>query len=275
MGFRSKAGKIYRYIFNKELYINFIPSLFRINKLKKEPIIICGAPRSGTTLLKSILNSHLEISIIPNETMLFLRNKSNRKGRSGIYIYFLKFQLKLLLLAMPIKKTANRWGEKTPLNVMNIEFINSIFKGKVKFIHIVRDGRDVVLSSHNRMGRFMTAEKWVKYVKAGLEVKGMDNVLTITYEDLVSHFDQTTAQIQSFLGLESPFSEDQYYRYLPSINRGRSIMDSKVPKNTKGNLLGKLNKNRIKKWKNHPEDPEVIEFMKNEEAMEILKSLYN
>ena len=48
--------------------------------LRDSPIFICGHPKSGTSLLRSILDSHPEIIVYPEETGFFRRYLPNSDG---------------------------------------------------------------------------------------------------------------------------------------------------------------------------------------------------
>ena len=67
------------------------------------------------------------------------------------------------------------------------------FRERVKIIHIVRDGRDVVLSRHpvDTARHWISPSRWVEDVSAGLSFEGHPQVLTIRYEDLVKEYDIT------------------------------------------------------------------------------------
>jgi hypothetical protein len=211
MSFQSKSLKVLRFLTSKSLYRYGFTSMFRFFQLKDEPVIVCGAPRSGTTLLISILDSHDDIAAIPFETQLFIKKKDRRwfpweSWNDG----FVKLQLFLFFLTVNIEKKNKRWCEKTPYNVLYLDYIFELFNNKVKVIHIIRDGRDVISSTHAHLGNFMTPQKWVKCVRAGLQFKNDHRVLTIRYEDIVMNYAKTTTQIAHFLNIENTFKEDFY-----------------------------------------------------------------
>jgi hypothetical protein len=103
---------------------------------------------------------------------------------------------------------ATRWLEKTPANVLNFGRINDFYGGKAKFIHIVRDGRDVTTSVHPKApDRFwVPIERWVLTVNKGLDMIDHPNVLTIKYEDLTSQTETVVKRICEFLSL--PYTEE-------------------------------------------------------------------
>lgn len=145
----------------------------------KPPIIIGGCPRSGTTLLLAILSAHPNIYTIKEETGAFAGRDDVKIGK------FLPRKLKL------------RWCEKTPDNVLCFKTTLKRFKGKVKLIHIVRDGRDVITSIHpqDTSKFFVEPHTWVSSVSAGL----IPEALIIRYEDLVQDFETTISRVLDFI----------------------------------------------------------------------------
>jgi len=50
--------------------------------LRDSPVFICGHPKSGTSLLRSVLDSHPEIIVYPEETGFFRRYLPNAEGKT-------------------------------------------------------------------------------------------------------------------------------------------------------------------------------------------------
>lgn len=188
-----KPIKLIRHIYRGILNIPYY------NKLsKEEPIIIGGCGRSGTTLLLSILAAHPKVHGINIETGIFRKENLNKRK---------KLFSKLIIsseLYFDRKPTAERFMEKTPNNVNNIDGIFNYFDNKVKFIHIIRDGRDIVTSKHptNKSEFWVDFDRWVNDVENGLKYKNHRNLLTIKYEDLISNFDETITAVLTFLNLD-------------------------------------------------------------------------
>lgn len=153
----------------------------------KDPIVIGGCGRSGTTLLLSILGSHSQIFAFDDE-------------RYPFYPY--PFRLAPLLRELEVQEPQkwSRWCEKTPKNVRAFGSILNAFNGKAKLIHIVRDGRDVVTSHHPNHAEeyWVSPERWVADVSAGLEYR--DNSFLVKYEDLVSQPEESIKAVCDYLG---------------------------------------------------------------------------
>lgn len=144
------------------------------------PIFIVGCGRSGTTLLRLMLNNHSRIAI-PEETWYFpdlekekdiLIGDGSGDWRERIadrvldickvhFPHLNKDELNNILkdlslsdwpkivsvvnLAFACSQNKPRWGDKTPGYVIHLPVIKKLFPD-AKILHIIRDGRDVVPS---------------------------------------------------------------------------------------------------------------------------------
>jgi omega-hydroxy-beta-dihydromenaquinone-9 sulfotransferase len=154
-----------------------------------KPILIIGAPGSGTTLLYQTLCSHRDLAYTtPNmlragilrhgrllgdrrKALFIVQNLIHRDRTSnlpqgdalwvkyfGDYNYMTENNYSEEIAAYYRKKVLavqNLWGrsrfvDKTLLNCFRVRLLNSIFPD-VKFIHIIRDGRAVAFSILNKI----------------------------------------------------------------------------------------------------------------------------
>lgn len=190
-------------------------------------IFIGGCGRSGTTLLREMLNRHPAIACGP-ETSIFglpfdVQNQSVAwsvpkdeldslaSESENIVEYAESFFDRYLL--RPYGKP--RWADKTPNNVRVLPKLLTWFP-RGKFIHLIRDGRDVVCSlrHHPRErivdGRLVPvkrdnpigqcATRWLKDTSAGFAFRGHPRYLEVRYEELVMNPEHTLQQICSFVG---------------------------------------------------------------------------
>lgn len=101
------------------------------------------------------------------------------------------------------------YGDKTPGYVNHIELLGSIFP-EAKFVHIIRDGRDVALGYLDRdeWGPSTVAEAalyWKSRVsrgRSGGASLGPARYLEVRYEDLVDEPEKTTQRVCEFIGLD-------------------------------------------------------------------------
>jgi len=225
----------------------------------REPLIIGGCGRSGTTLLQSILSAHPAILGFPKELSVFnhWRGEKGRKEPRRID----RLYREILIRRVP--SGVRRWSEKTPRNVRHIERIMDYFDGQVKFIHIIRDGRDVVLSQHpDKEGFWVDPRRWVTDVKAGLAYADHPNVLTIYYEDLVREYEATMQRILDFIG--EPFT-----RHLEQWHEHTTLTKS----NAWHGGVRKLSDRSVGKWRNNLDQSRVQDLMRNEQARHLLEQL--
>ena len=146
--------------------------------------VIVGAARSGTTLLRLMLDAHPQLAIPPETHFLpdlralqqrpDLKGKENADARREEFLrivtsspYWKDFHLDAATLRTAVtdpKRTFNlaagtrrfyelyarahgkaRWGDKTPPYVWRLKDVSALLP-EAHFVHIIRDGRDVALS---------------------------------------------------------------------------------------------------------------------------------
>ncbi|NET04137.1 MAG: sulfotransferase [Symploca sp. SIO2B6] len=94
----------------------------------------------------------------------------------------------------------NRWAEKTPTNCYCIgEFLSLYPSGK--YVHIVRDGRDVVPSLIKRgTSPEIAVRRWIHDTSMGLPYRNNSRYYEVKYEDLVINPKLTLNKLMNFLG---------------------------------------------------------------------------
>lgn len=202
--------------------------------------IIVGAPRSGTTLLRFMLDSHPMLAIPPETGFLPPAWELKRTRRASPEALFdlvttfpgdtpfwrdynldaSEFQKELRsiqpfdvaagvrvfyrLYAGRFNKT--RFGDKTPLYCEHMPCIGDLLP-EAHFVHIIRDGRDAVLSLRPLWfapGRDITtlALYWKRMVRAGRAAASeAPAYMEVRYEDLVREPREQLEAVCRFVGL--------------------------------------------------------------------------
>lgn len=222
---------------------------------------IVGCGRSGTTLLRMILDSHSQLAI-PDESNFVPTIAKGYLGRQGdqfdhdAFIGSL-FQhrsirrwhiseddvraafeadppadvasaIRAAFAAYARKNGKTRYGDKTPRYVLDLAFLADLFP-EARFIHVIRDGRDVALSfSEVDFGPRTIAEAasfWRARIEAGRTVGralGPDRYREIRYEDLLDDVRGSAVSLCEFVDLSF---EDQMLRYFerPEVEKASTV----------------------------------------------------
>jgi len=194
------------------------------------PVFIGGCDRSGTTLVYSLLNAHSRL-FIGLETALTGANSNIRHlaGRTGLPAEELKMMYKqsccypefaeCVLSSLMRQHGKQRWGDKSPGNVTRIESTFRYFPN-ARFIHVIRDGRDVVSSLRTHLPTLKRSrpagEKfndwkasisyWEEYVRSGMAWREDPRYYEIKYESLVNNPEAELKMLFDWLG--EPWEEE-------------------------------------------------------------------
>ena len=226
-------------------------------RFSRAPIILGGCPRSGTSLLLSILSACRNIFCIPEEVWAFYDTEQLSE-----FDYYVR---KLLWPKIPAGTEAKyqRWCEKTPRNVLAFRNIIEYFGQDARLIHIVRDGRDVITSRHpHAPDKYWVPDwMWLWYVTEGLRFADHPQVLTLRYEDLVTNFEPTIRSLCDFIG--EVCTENIMNWFDNTLIRKHSAWFEPVgPLSDKSIGRGLERSNEV-----------ISEFLKNKEAVTLLTKL--
>lgn len=138
----------------------------------------------------------------------------------------------------------NRWGDKTPHYLSKMQEINTILP-EVRFIHVIRDGRDVALSYKGLWfgpedDTAKQANFWKEKIKNAREqALKLPFYMEVRYEDLVGSPHNFLTKICSFISIQ--FSHKMETYYLSANERLMELMDRK---NLNGDVIVKKDKRR-------------------------------
>jgi hypothetical protein len=170
----------------------------------QRPIVLGGCGRSGTTLLLSVLSCHPKLFALGDETATLCPHAYERVNRQPDTSYALRTDLLLrYVMSEGVPHGAERICEKTPRNVHFFPKILDYWGERVRLIHLVRDGRDVVTSRHpGRPGAWVNPERWITDVEAGLRLEGHPQMLTVRYEDFTADYEGSVRRICDFVEID-------------------------------------------------------------------------
>ncbi len=118
---------------------------------------VVGVYRSGTTLLRYVLDSHSRIAVPPESNFLMTLAELytvdwNRKGLQGVGLDEAALFERLrpfagnIFDAYAIAKGKHRWFDKTPSYLEILEFLDRLFGAETRYIMLYRHGLDVAHS---------------------------------------------------------------------------------------------------------------------------------
>lgn len=229
-------------------------------------IFIGGVPRSGTTLMRAMLDAHPsvrcgeETRVIPRILGLRTQWKKsekewNRLKEAGITDQVLDDAISSFILQIIAGhgEPAERLCNKDPFTMKSAEYLAHIFPNS-KFLMMVRDGRATV---HSIISRKVTItgfdlsnprqclEKWnhaVSLMYEQCKTIGRKLCLMVYYEQLVLHPEQQMRRVLDFLNI--PWN-DSVLHHEKLI--GKDISLSKVERST-DQVIKPVNLDALTKW---------------------------
>ncbi|MGI9019801.1 MAG: sulfotransferase family protein [Solirubrobacterales bacterium] len=203
--------------------------------LHPAPFVV-GHGRSGTTLLRLMLDAHPELAIPPETQFLpqliqvakepgatadsvcdvlvghrrwedfGIDADEMRAAWRGLEPFDLREGVRLFYRAYAERHGKPRWGDKSPGYGWNMPPIDNLLP-EARFIHLIRDGRDVTLSllakHENPPTPRQQAKHWIKRVaqtrRQGTRVR---HYMELHYEDLLDDPERQLRRICDFSELE-------------------------------------------------------------------------
>lgn len=208
-------------------------------------LFIVGCGRSGTTLLRLMLNTHPEMAIPQESHFIYKIARQHAQGHGPTALetdagwnhlidYLsttthldawafdrtaalqrLRVQperthaaaFRTLFATYAETHDATFWADKTPQHVQYLLLLDRLFP-RARFIHVVRDGRDVALSLLTRKWGPRRIELagyyWSWLVLSGIvagQLLGPHRYYQLRFEDLVTHPEATLRALCQWLGL--------------------------------------------------------------------------
>uniref|UniRef100_A0A3P8S6K6 Protein-tyrosine sulfotransferase n=1 Tax=Amphiprion percula TaxID=161767 RepID=A0A3P8S6K6_AMPPE len=225
-------------------------------------IFIGGVPRSGTTLMRAMLDAHPEVRcgeetrVIPR--ILAMKQMWSRSGRekmrldeAGVTDEVLDAAMQAFLLEIIVKhgEPANFLCNKDPFALKSLSYLAKIFP-RAKFVLMIRDGR---ASVHSMISRKVTIAgfdlgsyrdcltKWNRAIETMYTqcLEATDKCLPVHYEQLVLHPEKWMRTLLKFLDI--PWSDAVLHHEEligkaggVSLSKSRSLQRDPTPVRSRG-----------------------------------------
>ena len=207
----------------------------------KSPIFLVGFPRSGTTLMDTILRSHSKIEVLEEKPTVVAAKAAIRKnGYNEIHNKVFSIDIISEARSSYIKEfrkhikssdTNSIYIDKLPLNLIEVPLINQLFPS-AKFILALRHPFDTILSCwmqdfeiNAAMANMVDLDRIVDLYCIAMETFKICrseynlNVHTIRYEDLLEDLKGESSALLTFLDLTWETKMEDYRA--TALKRGR------------------------------------------------------
>ena len=252
----------YKYFFNNKNFNNIITN----NNYSKDKniVFLVGFPRSGTTLLDTILRSHSKIKVLEEKPILLNLRHEFFKTKNNNLINLLKITKseKNFIRKNYFKKIiSNKIDEKKiiidklPLSIIELGFIKIIFPNS-KIILAMRHPCDVITSCfftsfkiNDSMINFLQIDDTIDFYNSVFSLfeiyeKAFNFKYTIVkYENIVNNFENEITCLLNYLGLEYEAKLEKFH--LTALNRSRISTPSY------NQVINPLYQSSIGRWKNY------------------------
>jgi len=221
----------------------------------KSHLFIVGCPRSGTTLVQSLLSAHTDVAAFTESHLFDVLYCKRGYFRDAIYFKVrcrlkafcqendLEFNMPIECITYPQissyflslfnqKNDKSIILEKTPSNVFYIKNIQSLIKG-ARFIHVHRNSEDTIASLYNVHQRYsewggsltieQTVDKYLRYHNESIGYMNQHIHYHLDYDMLVKNPEKELVKLCNWYNM--PFQEKMLELY---SKQGHLIRDGEV-----------------------------------------------
>ena len=187
------------------------PAHPKIDRLIREPVFLCSSVRSGSTLLRAILNSHSQIHA-PHEThfrrmQVTLTTEPVRQAMTALDLNVRDLEHLLwdrVLHRELVRSDKALLVEKTPSNVFVVDRLKTAWPD-ARFLYLIRHPFSVARSWHEGKPEARPMERAVPYTRNFMEhverARQKHPGMTVRYEDLTADPEAQTQRICEYLGV--------------------------------------------------------------------------
>ena len=272
-----------------------------MTQIIRERLFLVGCPRSGTTLLQSLLAAHSQVASFPESHFLAVNGKSqwayfcmllglvssemttrvdeflleierpdmkSRLPKSAFLLRPYTAAFVNILDQLALHQGNIHWLEKTPGHLHYIKQLERYVKG-AKFIHILRNGADVVASMYEYTNKDPQAwggkysidqciERWNGDIQRSQKHVGKKNHAFVRYEELVTQPEAILSQLCDFIGL--PFEATMLTEYRTTADH--LILPHETWKNPVKQSIRSTNGTKFKRVFNHAQQDYIWKHLK-------------
>lgn len=201
--------------------------------MNKQHLLILGSPRSGTTLLASLIGSHSEVAMLIEDVNFAVTRLTGKKVAANKLC--IPNQIQLNRRAGFFSQLIRKTGFQNLIRIYpNSRFTINDYLAleNSKIIAIIRNGYDVVFSIQKRGEKKfgLSAYRWCKAIKTihYLYNTCKNKTFILSFENLVKNPEKQLKAITGFLGLSFEKSMLNGYKYNPIYPGEKKIDETKA-----------------------------------------------
>lgn len=172
--------------------------------VRRDHVLLIGAPRSGTTLLGTMIGSHSDIGMVNEDVDIRALGRVLGKRLTGVKLCVpnqIRLEQKSFFGSQILKK-CSLIAESPKSHLSITEYLA---KPNLKVVGLVRNGNDAVRSMmvRGKTNFKKAARRWSEAIETIYTIKKMcpDRILLVTFEDLVMDPRVTMIRVCDFLGI--------------------------------------------------------------------------
>ena len=233
----------------------------------KDPVFLVGFPRSGTTLLDTILRSHPSIDVLEEKPIVdnYIRKLKKKTDSNFDTLKSYNSSLKKEMRSFYFDQRNKYLNDDKKITIdkmpLNIIYVGEIFRyfPKAKFILALRHPNDCVLSCfmqnfllNHAMSNFLNIKDSAKMYDLVMKLweiyssKFSIDFHTIKYEDLISDFKGSVSNLLTFLDLSWSDKVSEFYK----TSQSRGIIATPSYNQVNQPIYSKS----IGRWKNYEKE---------------------
>lgn len=198
--------------------------------MQTRPLLILGAPRSGTTLLASMIGMHPEVAMLIEDLGWSITNLTGKTVVGNKLC--IPNHIEMSRRAGLWERALRRLGARVP-GPSSLHSIEDYLELEgLRVLAILRDGNAVISSIMKRggLGFDEACRRWRRAVDIVHELRELhpERVAVVTYEDLVAKPEAVMRRVAAFLGLEYEPSMLEGFRSNPIYPDETSIDASRA-----------------------------------------------
>jgi hypothetical protein len=212
-------------------------------------LLIIGSPRSGTTLLATMIGMHSDVAMLIEDRFFAIKKLTGKKVLANKLC--IPIQIEMTKRSNFVKKRLQRFGYLKNYTTSKFNIEDYLKLEGIKIITIIRDCEDVINSimKRGRKEKKVAEERWSRAIEMiyKLQTKFPEIVVTLSYEDLVNEPESLIKQLADFIKIDfqpqmlEGYKHNMLYPGESGIDSTRAFKAKTTMSNNNFNISAEIN----------------------------------